>query len=291
MFKNIKYFIEYLLILLFYSFFKILGLRLSSITGGLFLWVFGKLTNKNIIAMKNLNKVFPQKSYKEKKDIINKMWFHFGRIVGEYPHLEKFDLKKINYIKVINHKNCINPCKIYNNCLFFSAHIGNWELTSHPITQYGNKMWFIYRAPNNHYIDKLLANIRRKYGVGLIKKGPEGAKKCIKLLKKKKENIGMLIDQKMNDGIETQFFGHKAMTASAIAKFAIKYKCPIIPTLCEREKGINFKITYFPPITHKTIVKLKTEKNIMNHLNKQVESWILQNPEQWMWAHNRWLKD
>lgn len=291
MLKNIKYLIEYLLVLLFYFFFKIIGLRLSSIVSGFLLWIFGKLTNKNIVAMENLNKVFPEKSHIEKKDIINKMWFHFGRILGEYPHLEKIDLKKTNHIRVIDHKNCLNSCKNFDNCLFFSAHIGNWELTSHPITQYGNKMWFIYRAPNNHYIDKLLANIRENYGVGLIKKGPEGAKKCIKLLRKKKENIGMLIDQKMNDGIETKFFGHKAMTASAIAKFAIKYKCPIIPTLCEREKGTNFKITYFPPITYKKILKLKTEKNIMNHLNKLVESWILRNPEQWMWAHNRWLKD
>ena len=38
----------------------------------------------------------------------------------------------------------------------------------------------------------------------------------------KKKNLGMLIDQKMNDGIKTTFFGRNVMTASAIAKFAIK---------------------------------------------------------------------
>ena len=47
-------------------------------------------------------------------------------------------------------------------------------------------MWFIYRAPNNIDVDNLLRKIRSRYGVGLIRKGPEGAKKCISLLNNKK---------------------------------------------------------------------------------------------------------
>ena len=53
----------------------------------------------------------------------------------------------------------------------------------------------------------------------------------------------MLIDQKMNDGVSVNFFGHQAMTPTAIAKFALKFKCPIVPALCIREKilpsGLN----------------------------------------------------
>ena len=125
------------------------------------------------------------------------------------------------------------PLKNYKNCLFFSAHLGNWELTSHALTENGYNISFIYRAPNNIYVDNLLRKIRFNYGVGLIKKGPEGARECIKVLSKDGGNIGMLIDQKMNDGISTKFFNKRVMTASAIAKFALKYKCPIIPAfLC-----------------------------------------------------------
>ena len=44
----------------------------------------------------------------------------------------------------------------------------------------------------------------------------------------------MLIDQKMNDGVAIKFFKKDAMTATAIAKFAIKFKCTIIPAYCLR---------------------------------------------------------
>lgn len=287
--KKIKYYLEYTLLIFYFYFSKIIGIRLSSLFGGIILLIFGKFSSKSKLALININKVFPNLSVKKKKAIVSKMWFHFGRIMGEYPHLDKINIEKNkNQVKVYNASNFKNSCKNNDNCIFFSAHIGNWELTSHPITQSGNSMWFIYRAPNNYLVDNLLSKIRIKYGVNLIKKGSEGARQCIRVLKTKKQNLGMLIDQKMNDGIKSNFFGYKVMTASAIAKFSIKFKCPIIPVLCIRTKGVNFNITYFPEIPYSHILKLKTEECIMNYLNTYVEKWIKDNPEQWMWAHNRW---
>lgn len=283
-----KEFLEYLAIFLFYKISRILGLKISSMIGGLLLFFYGKFSSKNKIALNNLSKAFPEKTKNEKKIIINKMWFHFGRVIGEYPHLDRIKVLNNNYVKIEGLDNLLNSLRKNKNCLFFSAHLGNWELTSHPLTQSGYNISFIYRAPNNVLVDNLLRKIREGYGVGLIKKGPSGAKKCISILQKKNGNIGMLIDQKMNDGIETRFFGFKTMTASAIAKFSLKFKCPIIPAVCKRVNGNKFIIKYFSPISYKKISSLKTELKVMNFLNKYVEEWIKENPEQWIWVHNRW---
>ena len=288
MIKILKHKIEYFFLLLLFYLFRFLNIRISSFLGGIIIYTYGFFSKKNKIAFENISYALPNLNYKQKKLIIKKMWFNLGRVLGEYPNLDKIKILGNHNIKVIDHINCIEPCNKFNNCLFFSAHIGNWEVTAHPITQFGNDMWFIYRAPNNIDVDNLLRKIRSRYGVGLIRKGPEGAKKCISLLNKKKKNLGMLIDQKMNDGIKTTFFGRNVMTASAIAKFAIKYKCPIIPTLCIRESGIKLKIIYFKPIYFKQLKKIGSEKDIMNYLNKYVESWISKYPDQWLWIHRRW---
>ena len=58
----------------------------------------------------------------------------------------------------------------------------------------------------------------------------------------------MLIDQKMNDGISVQFFGHNAMTAPAAAQFAIRDNIPLLPVRCERLGGTKFRISFYPPI-------------------------------------------
>ena len=98
----------------------------------------------------------------------------------------------------------------------------------------------------------------------------------------------MLVDQKMNDGVPINFFGKKAMTASAVAKLALKFKCPIVPAVCLRVKGIKFKIIYYKKISYKKIKELKTEEKIINFINKYVEQWVRENPDQWIWVHNRW---
>ncbi|MBF91376.1 MAG: lauroyl acyltransferase [Rickettsiales bacterium] len=287
MINLIKNFFEFFLISFFFLFSKFIGLRLSSFSGGMIFLIFGFFSNRNKLAISNLNRIFPKKSIKEKKKIIRKMWFHFGRIIGEYPHLKKIKVFENSNIDIKNLQNLINPLKKNKNCIFFSAHLGNWELTSHPLTQSGFKIHFIYRAPNNKYVEWLLRKIRLDYGVNLIKKGQEGAKDCIKALKNN-ESLGMLIDQKMNDGIQSKFFGTNVMTAPAIAKLALKFKCSIIPAVCTRIKGTKFKIEYFEQIEYKKLREIKNENEILSYLNKYIERWIKKNPEQWLWIHNRW---
>ena len=279
--------IEFFLILFFYFISRIIGLNLSSYLGGILVWSYGLFSKRNLIGMKNLNLAFPKKSNLEKKKILRKMWYHFGRVIGEYPHLHKIKIYKNRNLKIIGINNLLDPLKKDKNCIYFSAHIGNWELSSHPLTQNGFKINFVYRALNNKFADDLLKKIRFKYGVKLIKKGAEGAKECIKALRNK-ENLGMLIDQKMNDGLPVSFFNKVAMTAPAIAKFALKFRCQIVPALCIREKGIKYKIEYFKPIQYSFLKKLGSEEKIMLYLNKIIERWIIEHPEQWIWVHDRW---
>ena len=85
-----------------------------------------------------------------------------------------------------------------------------------------------------------------------------------------------------------KFFSQEAMTATAIAKFAIKFKCTIIPAYCIRLcLELSLKLNTLNLLLIK-IKKLGTEKKILLFLNKYVEDWIKKYPEQWIWIHNRW---
>ena len=286
--KSLKYFIEYIFVKIFYMIFRILGLKISSFITGKIFKIYGIFSKRTATAIYNIGEAIEGLDEKKRRKIIFKMWENFGKVIGEYPNLDKIRVINNKSIKIINLRNLLDPLENNKNCLFFSAHLGNWELTSHALTENGFNINFIYRAPNNKYIDGLLRKIRYSYGVGLINKGPKGARECIKVLSKNGGNIGMLIDQKMNDGISTKFFNKNVMTASAIAKFALKFKCPIIPAFCIREYGTNFRIEYLEPISYKKIKSLSSEERIMNYLNKIIEVWIKKYPDQWIWVHNRW---
>ena len=113
---KLKKYIEYYFTILFFYFFKLLGLRISSFSGGCLLFLFGLLSKRNSLAIKNLRKAFPDYDSKKINKIIMKMWFHFGRVIGEYPNLNKLKIGDNKNIIIENKNNLIAPLKSYSNC-------------------------------------------------------------------------------------------------------------------------------------------------------------------------------
>ena len=94
-----------------------------------------------------------------------------------------------------------------------------------------------------------------------------------------------MIDQRVSEGILSNFFNEKALTTTIPAQLVKKFDIPIIPIYIERLNGINFKITINEPINFPA--NSSVEK-ITNYLNKVLEKMITEKPESWIWSHNRW---
>ena len=108
---------------------------------------------------------------------------------------------------------------------------------------------------------------------------------------KNKGNIAMLVDQKLNEGLAIPFFGSPAMTAPAIAHFALRFNCPIIPTRVERLNGARFRVTLYPPLyMDKESIPDASIEAMLIKINMILESWIKERPAQWLWIHRRWGK-
>ena len=94
-----------------------------------------------------------------------------------------------------------------------------------------------------------------------------------------------MIDQRVSEGILSNFFGKKALTTTIPGQLIKKFNIPVVPVYIERTKDINFKITVNKPIYFSEDVSID---NITDELNKIMEVMIIENPKQWIWSHNRW---
>ena len=168
------------------------------------------------------------------------------------------------------------------------GNLGNWEIVSLGATQRDLPLDRVYREANNRLVEWLYQHGRAAVKGALIPKGPAGARLLLKSIKDGK-HLGMLVDQKMNDGISVPFFGRDVMTAPALAELALRYDCPVVPARIERLKGARFKLIVLPPLEmirtgdHHADVAAN-----MARINAQIEQWIRDTPEQWLWLHNRW---
>ena len=98
-------------------------------------------------------------------------------------------------------------------------------------------------------------------------------------------SIALMIDQRVSEGINSNFFGKPALTTSIPAKMVKKFGCKIVPIYIERINKINYKMKIFEPMSFE---KTDSLESITNNLNIWLEKMIKNNPNQWIWSHNRW---
>lgn len=267
---------------------RCLSLDRASALGGWLGRTFGPMLPRTRIARYNLERAFPEKAPAEIETIIRGMWDNIGRFAFEYPHLDQIRvIDGGDRITVVGAEHVDAAREDGKAGIFFSGHFANWELLGLCAAARGVPLNLVYRAPNNPYLAWLF-DLRRSGDAEMLPKGPEGAKRALALLRRG-AHLGMLVDQKMNDGIPVPFFGRDAMTAPALAQLALRHRCPVLAARTERLGGARFRITVLPPLTFpNTGDRHADETAAMRQVNALLESWIRDRPEQWLWLHRRW---
>ena len=284
--KIIKYFLQFIFIIVLFSFFKILGLNISSALGGKLFEKIGPLFRSKELIHSNLKKAFPGINLDNLNKITKLMWNNYGRVFAEYMFIKKFREDITNKNIIIEGQEILEDIKTNNkSVVFISGHLSNFELMAMHIEKSGIKLAAIYRPLNNIFLNKIMERIRKKYICRYqIKKGLGGMKKLIKL-KKLNYSSALMIDQRVSQGIKSKFFNQNALTTTVPAQLIKKFKIPIVPLSIERINNINFKIVIKKPIIFDNE---ETTKSITDKLNLELEKMIIYKPEQWIWSHNRW---
>lgn len=268
--------------ILFY-FFKLLPLDIASAVGGWLGRAIGLRLGASKKVRRNIAAAMPELDSAAQDNIISGMWGNLGRVIAEYPHLDKMEGART---QVVGREYL--EAAVGKPLILVSGHFANWEVLPVTAAKQGLALQLVYRHANNPYVDRLLRRARTPHGGKLARKGVEGARSVHGALKNN-QAVGMLIDQKHNKGLPIPFFGRPAMTATAVAELALQYNAPIVLCVIERTNGANFKMTVQPPLPMPaTLVGDAAVIDILTRLNAQIEAHIRQHPAQWLWLHRRW---
>ena len=286
--KYLKYFIQYLLAIICFGLFKILGPKISSFISGKFFEKIGPFFRPKRIIHSNIIKAIPNINSENLEKITSSMWNNYGKVFAEYMFIKDFRIGNLSSNIEIEGQEVINQIKKNEQqVIFVSGHLSNFELMAMCLEKLGINLCAIYRPLNNIFLNKIMENIRIKYICkNQIKKGIGGLKKLISL-KKKNFSTALMIDQRVSEGILSNFFNESALTTTIPAQLVKKFDIPVVPVYIERTKGINFKIIIHKPIN---FTKANSIQDITDKLNFILEKMITKKPEQWIWSHNRWKK-
>jgi KDO2-lipid IV(A) lauroyltransferase len=246
------------------------------------------------IADGNLRFAFPALSEAERKKIIRAVWDNLGRNFTELPHLAAlhrsvsgpgWEIEGEAHIAAIREAG--------GQALFFSGHLGNWEMILPIAASLGLPVSGFYRAASNARTNMVIQSMREKAlgkDVTMFSKGRDGARAALSHLRDG-GSLGLLVDQKMNDGIAVPFFGRIAMTAPALARFALRFPMPIVPIRIVRLGPARFRMVCEAPLAIALTGDGAADTYAISlAMNATLERWIREEPASWLWLHRRWPK-
>ena len=248
---------------------------------GSVIYLFARTRNK--IALKNMSVGLPDKTEAERREIVKKMWRHFGMLFAESAHgteiLKKSHRKNMEWVREAQKQG--------KGGFICTAHFGGWEFDVAKLVGPDFHLNPVYRRANNPWLNKIL--FERRPGVK-IPKGAAGARLMLETLNKG-DFIAILCDQKLREGMEIPFFGKPAMTATAMVSLAIKKEAPIFMV-----KGVRGQDNIYTFSVEKKIEIPKglsyqdTLRVVMTEVNSIYWDWIKENPDQYLWIHRRFEK-
>ena len=255
-------------------------------------WLGPKL-KRHHVALENLELAFPEKSIEEREKIAIESWAQMARGLIEYGYLDViFDLDEESqdseHIEIINAEQFLKLRDDDLPAILFTGHLANFELLPMTAAKFGLQIKSLFRAPNNKYVAARIAAARKDVSENLIA-SREGASFQLMSALERGDHIGILVDQKFRRGINVPFFGHDAPSNPLLAKLARRYDCPVHGARAVRLPNGRFRLE----ITEELALPRTKDGDIdirgtTELVNKVVEDWVREYPEQWLWIHRRW---
>ena len=149
----------------------------------------------------------------------------------------------------------------------------------------------VARQGNNRLIDdRIVRPMREHFGVNVFYK-KNALMRMVKAINKG-DVCGTLIDQKLNppEGVYVDLFGKPAPTTNSTALLQIRFDITVLPIFMVKSGHHTYRMIIEEPVPWSDNGK-SFEEQVLELTRKHqqiIEKMVLQYPDQWFWAHNRW---
>lgn len=238
----------------------------------------------------NLKLVFPDKSSEEIIKIRKKFYAHMCDMFLEMVKsisISEEELKKRFVFTNLEELRRIE--KLDKSIMLMCGHYASFEwLFALQLNNLNHKAYGIYKKIRNPGFDKLINDIRRRFGAELI----QNSKSTLRIAHNQKEGIrgayAMIADQSPkspNYKFWTDFMGKKVPFYTGSERMAKEFDMAVIYLHVDKLKRGYYKASLINIADNPT----ETENNqitldYIQHLEKQIR----EKPELYLWTHKRW---
>ena len=170
--------------------------------------------------MRNLAIAFPERSVRERRQILRRVYAGLGRQLAEFCRFPSYTKENVSRIAIYdgfeNYDAARRPGK---GVLLLTGHFGGWEVGSYAHSVYGNPIKIIVRDLDNPYVNNLVRRYRTRYGNETYDK-QEFARSLLGAMREG-ETVGMHLVV-FDSPHDTLLFTHDAKSRLGFAEGAVR---------------------------------------------------------------------
>ena len=258
-----------------------LASRLGARVGG---WIGPRLASKHRLVRGNFAVAFPELGDGALEHLARDCWRQGGRILAEYPHLDRFSREAA---RLAIDTTAANPVDL-QPCIIACAHLSSWEVVGSALTRLGIPNATLYSPPTNPYLDRMLLSSRAVLNCDLVPRD-NSARALLRALRGGR-SVGVVVDRRVDDGEDIDFFGHPKASSMMPAKLALKQGCALVPARVRRREDAHYEVRFETPIAPRDPVADEREqaRDMMQQLHDRFAAWIREEPADWLCTKRLW---
>ena len=243
------------------------------------------------VGQQNLAMAFPEKSLREREEILRKTYRNLGYQIAEFCKMAGYTRESAQrFIRYEGFEHFAEASASGRGVFVLTGHLGAWELSSFFHSLMGHPMDMVIRRLDNPLVDGFVNGVRCLHG-NRVQHKDDFARGLIAAMRAGR-SVGVLMDTNMTppQGVFVPFFGVLACTASGVARIALKTGASILPGFLLWEEAQRGYVLRFGK-------KLELERTgdaeadaLVNtaRFTEVLEGFIRAYPDQWLWMHRRW---
>lgn len=243
------------------------------------------------LTLRHLRMAFPGKPDSEIKQLAKSNFKMLGKNAGDILRCSKSvrslpDIEKIMVTYGLD--NFEKASAKGKGIIFIASHLGAFDLQVTSMAMRGLRPNVVGTPLKDRRLNDLLWRYRNAHGAIAIERGKETFR-MIKVLKSG-GSVALLIDQDTKvKNVFVDFFGMPAATPVGATVLALKTGASVLPTYVYLDKD-NIHRMYILPEIPMRITDNEESDLVFNTqvMTNQIEGWIRNHPEQWVWMHERW---
>lgn len=247
------------------------------------------------LVRKNLATCFPEKTEDDRHKIECQFYRNFADYIVETLKLLHISDKEILHrFSFENLEAMTKPMLEGRSVVAYFAHTGNWEwapsVTLHcsDLTARGDAFCQIYRPLRNHTFDRLMLDIRSRFGSVSIPK-THALRRFLEMRRAGTVSVtGFMSDQKPSHGDTlhvVDFLGRKTAVITGTETLARRLHMAVVYWDMRKTARGHYSI-HVVPMTDDAANTAEFE--LTDSYFRLLEETIRRNPAIWLWTHNRW---